>query len=65
VVADAKQLTLDDLYVRLPCEPPSVPKARAGVRDWCRESQMRSDAISDVQLAVTEAVASAVRHLRL
>jgi serine/threonine-protein kinase RsbW len=61
-VVRGKQLTADDFYARLPCESSSVPKARAAVRDWCRETQMRSDAITDVQLAVTEAVANAVRH---
>lgn len=51
-----------DFQLRLPCEPPSVPRARARVREWCRDTGIRGDHIADVQLAVTEAAANAVRH---
>jgi serine/threonine-protein kinase RsbW len=48
--------------LRLPCEPASVPQARAQVREWCLEAQIRGDVVADVQLAVTEAATNAVRH---
>jgi anti-sigma regulatory factor (Ser/Thr protein kinase) len=48
--------------LRLPCEPASVPQARAQVREWCLEAQIPGDVVSHVQLAVTEAVTNAVRH---
>ena len=39
-----------------------MPQARAQVREWCLEAQIRGDVLSDVQLAVTEAATNAVRH---
>jgi anti-sigma regulatory factor (Ser/Thr protein kinase) len=51
-----------DFHLRLPCEPASVPRARAEVRDWCHEAGIRGDALSDIQLAVTEAATNAVHH---
>jgi anti-sigma regulatory factor (Ser/Thr protein kinase) len=51
-----------DFHVRLPCEPASVPRARAEVRRWCHETGIRGDALSDIQLAVTEAATNAVYH---
>ena len=52
-----------DLRLRLPCEPTSIPQARARIRDWvCRHARVQRDLIADIQLAVTEAATNAVRH---
>jgi anti-sigma regulatory factor (Ser/Thr protein kinase) len=51
-----------DLHLRLPCEPASVPQARAQVRDWCRSARIQGDLLADVGLAVTEAATNAVHH---
>jgi serine/threonine-protein kinase RsbW len=48
--------------VRLPCEFNSVPQGRAQVRAWCHELGLGDETIADIQLAVTEAAANAVRH---
>lgn len=53
---------LANLHIRLPCEPASVPQARSRLGDWCRQAWIRGDVVADVQLAVTEAAANAVRH---
>src|SRR4051794_20935593 len=62
-VVGAKQ-TQESAYfhMRFPCEPTSVPQARTHLRDWCHEARIRGDVVADVQLAVTEAAANAVRH---
>jgi serine/threonine-protein kinase RsbW len=39
-----------------------VPQGRAQVRAWCRHLGLRDEIIADIQLAVTEAAANAVRH---
>lgn len=51
-----------DFHARLPCEPTSVPQARARLRDWCHDMRMPADLVVNVGLAVTEAAANAVRH---
>jgi serine/threonine-protein kinase RsbW len=39
-----------------------VPQCRARVSEWCRALGVRHETIADIQLAVTEAAANAVRH---
>jgi anti-sigma regulatory factor (Ser/Thr protein kinase) len=51
-----------DLHLRLPCDPTSVPQARAQVRDWCLAARIQGHLVADVQLAVTEAATNAVLH---
>jgi serine/threonine-protein kinase RsbW len=48
--------------LRLPCEFNSVPQGRAQVRAWCRDLGLGDEILADIQLAVTEAAANAVRH---
>jgi serine/threonine-protein kinase RsbW len=39
-----------------------VPQGRAQVRAWCRNLGLPDEIVADIQLAVTEAAANAVRH---
>jgi serine/threonine-protein kinase RsbW len=39
-----------------------VPQCRARVREWCGALGLRHETVADIQLAVTEAAANAVRH---
>jgi anti-sigma regulatory factor (Ser/Thr protein kinase) len=39
-----------------------VPRGRAQVRRWCHDLGLGAESIADIQLAVTEATANAVRH---
>jgi serine/threonine-protein kinase RsbW len=39
-----------------------VPQCRARVREWCQALGLGQETIADIQLAVTEATANAVRH---
>jgi serine/threonine-protein kinase RsbW len=39
-----------------------VPQCRACVREWCQALGVRHETVADIQLAVTEAAANAVRH---
>jgi serine/threonine-protein kinase RsbW len=48
--------------LRLPCQLTSVPQCRARVREWCQELGVPHETLADIQLAVTEAAANAVRH---
>ena len=64
-VAEPKQATTESaaFHLRLPCEPTSVPRARARVRDWVRrQARIGRDLLAEIQLAVTEAATNAVRH---
>jgi anti-sigma regulatory factor (Ser/Thr protein kinase) len=63
-MGDTKQTAAEsaDLHLRLPCEPTSVPQARAQVRDWCLAARIQGDLLADVALAVTEAATNAVHH---
>ena len=60
-MGDAAQVGIGTFYVRLPCEPVSVPRARGQLREWCQRIGINSD-LSGIQLAVTEAMTNAVRH---
>ena len=51
-----------DFHLVLPCEPASLPEARAQLRDWCQANGLPNLVIANAQLAVTEAAANAVRH---
>ena len=62
LVKTKRTADLANFHLRLPCEPTSVPRARERVRDWCRQARIRGDVVADIQLAVTEAAANAVRH---
>jgi anti-sigma regulatory factor (Ser/Thr protein kinase) len=46
----------------LPCEAASVHEARARVASWWTDRDISGDLLVDIQLAVTEAAANAVRH---
>jgi anti-sigma regulatory factor (Ser/Thr protein kinase) len=63
-MGDAEQTAAEsaDLHLRLPCQPASVPQARAQVRDWCLAARIQGDLLADVTLAVTEAATNAVHH---
>jgi anti-sigma regulatory factor (Ser/Thr protein kinase) len=62
VVEDTNPLETGDFQLALPCEPASIPRARARVSDWCHAARLCRDRILDIQLAVTEAASNAVLH---
>jgi anti-sigma regulatory factor (Ser/Thr protein kinase) len=57
-----RQLETGDFQLSLPCEPASVPRARAWVSEWCHAARLCPDRIPDIQLAGTEAASNAVLH---
>jgi len=62
VMGTTKEAESAGIRLRLRCEPASVAQGRARVRAWCKELGIADETIADVQLAVTEASANAVRH---
>jgi serine/threonine-protein kinase RsbW len=62
VVGTRNAVDSPSFRLRLPCEPASVPQARAQVRKWCQELAIPDRLLADVLLAVGEAAANAVRH---
>jgi anti-sigma regulatory factor (Ser/Thr protein kinase) len=61
-LADTSQIEKGNFQLWLPCEPTSLPRARARVGEWCRAARLCRDRILDIQLAVTEAATNAVLH---
>jgi serine/threonine-protein kinase RsbW len=63
-MGDTTHATISEFHVRLECEAQSVPQARAQLREWWQHLFLPDNLLPDVQLAVTEAAANAVRHAR-
>jgi serine/threonine-protein kinase RsbW len=61
-MADTTLASVGEFRARLACEAASVPQVRTRLRDWLQDVNIARHLLSDIQLAVTEAVANVVRH---